>query len=224
MVTFDSPLPTGEDPTVDLIVALERRSQPGRWIPNTERHAWDPSHPEKHTELLTGGPDQLRRIRARAIRLAKGENKSTATPPLCSFNLEAFGLMFVEPGTNVTDALLALWENGAADLRLRLTPDPAGVSAPIKVADLQRAVDRLDRAARHLRTALNHNDDHARVRTELQKLWSDFVASDEGRASKAQLAAGIATGATLHVTGDGGISTAAGITLKNPRSYGDAQG
>ena len=68
--------------------------------PNTETEAWDPSDPEEHTRLLTtkSDPKALRVTRARAIRLAKAENKRTAVPPLCSFNLEAFGLMFVELG------------------------------------------------------------------------------------------------------------------------------
>ena len=43
-------------------------------------------------------PKALRVTRAGAIRLAKAENKRTAVPPLCSFNLEAFALMFVERG------------------------------------------------------------------------------------------------------------------------------
>lgn len=222
LIAFHRPLSTREDPTVDLIVALDRRDKPGLWIPNTEQRRWDPSDPEQHTKLLTAEPKQLRTTRARAIRLAKGENKSTATPPLCSFNLEALGLMFVKPGIGVARALLALWEDGAADLRQRPTPDPAHVSPPIKVADRQRAVERLERAARHLGAALDHDDDPQRVRKELAQLWPDFVASAAGRSSKAQLAAGITAGTALHVTGDGGMSTASGTTLKNPRSFGDA--
>jgi hypothetical protein len=95
------------------------------------------SDPEEHTRLLTtrADPKALRVTRARAIRLAKAENKRTAVPPLSSFNLEAFGLMFMERGMDEATALLALWEEGARDLRRRLTPDPAGVSQPIKVAD-----------------------------------------------------------------------------------------
>jgi hypothetical protein len=92
----NQPFSTGEDPTVDLIVGLERLGR-GLWIPNTEQHRWDPSHPEKHTQLLTAEPKSLRVTRARAIRLAKAENKRS-TSPLCSFNIEALALMFVEYG------------------------------------------------------------------------------------------------------------------------------
>ena len=124
-IRFGAPLPTGEDPTVDLVVGLERREAPGLWIPNTcEAERWDPSHPEMHTQLLTAKPKDLRVVRARAIRLAKAENKRTGKPPLCSFNLEALAWMFVEQGMTEPDALLALWTDGADDLQRRLTPVP----------------------------------------------------------------------------------------------------
>jgi hypothetical protein len=47
---FDGDLRT--DPSVNLIVALERRDAARLWIPNTERPGWDPSHPQRHTELF----------------------------------------------------------------------------------------------------------------------------------------------------------------------------
>lgn len=96
LITFHSPLSSGEDPSVDLVVCLDRRFADGLWIPNTDQHRWDPSDPEEHTRLLTDEPKSLRVIRARAIRLAKAENKREEKVPLCSFNLEAFGLMFVQ--------------------------------------------------------------------------------------------------------------------------------
>ena len=75
-ITFHDPLADGSDPTVDLIVALTRKDAEGLWIPNTEQERWDPSHPERHTELLADPSDPLREARALAIRLAKGENVS----------------------------------------------------------------------------------------------------------------------------------------------------
>ncbi len=220
LVSCNQPLSTGEDPTVDLVVGLDRRSADGLWIPNTEQHRWDPSDPEEHTRLLTAEPKALRVTRARAIRLAKAENKRDAEVPLCSFNLEAIGLMFVGPGQDVAAALLALWENGADDLRKRLTPDPAHVSPPIKVADRDFAIDRLEAAARSLRTALEHDYDISVVRAELRRLWPEFVASTDGGLSKAQILAEMKTGSSLHVTAVGGLSATAGVPLKNTRSYG----
>lgn len=221
LITFQSPLASGEDPSVDLVICLDRRFADGLWIPNTEQHRWDPSDPEEHTRLLTAEPKALRVTRARAIRLGKAENKRIEDVPLCSFNLEAFGLMFVHGGHDVPPALLAMWESGAADLRRRLTPDPAGVSAPIKVADVDYAIRRLDSAAGHLRAALEHDDDQHRVRTELKHLWPEFVSSTSGTLSKAQSLAKIAAGTTVNVTSSGGLSAAAGIPIKNTRSYGD---
>jgi len=156
--------------------------------------------------------------------LAKAENKRTAIPPLCSFNIEAFGLMFVEEDMDQPVALLALWENGARDLRRRLTPDPAHVSKPIKVADRERAVDRLENAARRLADALDRDDDEAAVRRSLQPLWPDFIAERSGEASKARTAAALRGGSRLGITTSGLLSASEGTPLtKQPRSFGDGQ-
>jgi hypothetical protein len=224
LITFHEPLAGGEDPTVDLVVGLERVDEPGLWIPNTETDDWDPSDPEEHTRLLTtrADPKVLRVTRARAIRLAKAENKRTAVPPLCSFNVEAFGLMFVEDGMDEPSALLGLWEEGARDLGRRLTPDPADVSGDIKVVDRQRAIDRLQFAADQLALALDHDDDEAEVRTALRPLWPDFIAERPGEASKARTAATLRRRSSLGISSTGVLTTSGGTTLaKQPRSFGD---
>ncbi|HEV2930225.1 MAG TPA: hypothetical protein VGW74_16155 [Propionibacteriaceae bacterium] len=226
LISFDEPLPGGEDPTVDLVVGLERVNKPGLWIPNTEAEDWDPSDPEAHTRLLTtrSDPKALRVTRARAIRLAKAENKRTGIPPLSSFNLEAFGLMFVEPGMDEPAALLALWEEGARDLRRHRTPDPAGVSQPIKVLDRPKAIERLEKAAGQLALALDHDDDDAKVRTALRPLWPDFIPERPGEASKARTAAALRRRSNLGITGTGVLTTSGGTTLaKRPRSFGDSR-
>lgn len=222
LVEFHQPFATSEDPTVDLIVALNRKDKPGLWIPNTENDDWDPSDPEKHTELFTSGDRSLLSARARAVRLAKAENKRAGSPPLCSFNVESFGWMFTESGMAVPAALTALWRKGAADLRARLTPDPAGVSAPIKVEDRDAAIRRLDYAAQQLEAALSDPWDEGWVRTQLAPLWPDFIASDGGT-SKARLAAAMKDQSYLGVTGGGLLSTlpAGSTALKHPRSFGD---
>lgn len=129
--------------------------------------------------------------------------------------------MFVNTPGDEPSALLAIWEDGAADLQRRLTPDPAGVSKPIKVADVDYAIRRLEQAAMHLRVALEHDDDVTRVRTELRHLWPEFIASAGNTSSQAEILAGLKTGATIGVTSTGGLSTSAGAPIKNPRSYGD---
>lgn len=220
LLEFQEPLPNGEDPTVDLVVGLERVGTPGLWIPNTERDQWDPSDPEGHTKLLTAQPKSLRVTRARAIRLAKAENKRVAEPLLCSFNLEALALMFVMLGVGVPGALMALWREGAADLRSRFTPDPAGVSAPIKCSDRYKAASRLDFAADRLESALSCDYDENRVRRELATLWPEFVADRATEATKARAIASLKSGAPLSVTKAGALSATTGFALKSPRAFG----
>jgi hypothetical protein len=136
--------------------------------------------------------------------------------------LEAFALMFVERGMDEPSALLALWEEGARDLRRRLTPDPAGVSKPIKVVDRPRAIERLEYAAGRLALALDHDDDEAKVRAALRPLWPDFIAEHPGEASKARTAAALRRHSSLGIIGTGVLSTSGGTTLaKRPRSFGD---
>ena len=224
LIKFHAPLPGGEDPTVDLVLTLDRRDQPGLWIPNTIRNGWDPSDPEEHTRLLTAPPVSLRLTRQHAIRLAKAENKRELRVPLCSFNIEAFGLMFIAAGLDDAQALLALWSGGAADLRRRLTPDPAGVSAPIKVADRDYAVTRLDFAAGHLRAALDRDWDEEHVRSHLYQLWPEFIPARPGAATKARVVAASRSTKTPLYYGAAGLMTtpsagSAGIVTA-VRSYG----
>jgi hypothetical protein len=75
---------------------------------------------------------------------------------MCSFNVEAFGLAAVTQGMTLTSALFAIFDHGANSLSEGLTPDPAGVSKPIKLL-LERTtvVARLERARGALQTAID---------------------------------------------------------------------
>jgi hypothetical protein len=221
LITFNEPLPSGEDPTVDLVMALERFEAPGLWIPNTDIDDWNPSHPERHTELLTADPKALRVVRARAIRLGKAENKRTPTPPICSFNVAAFGLMFVTSGMTEVEALLAMWKGGAADLAHRLTPDPAEVSPPIKVLDREVAVGRLSYAAQRLEAALTRDFDERWVREQLAPLWPEFISTRPGEATRARMVAASRARSGVSITSAGVLSTSTGTLLKQPRSFGE---
>lgn len=226
LLTFNEPLPGGGDPTVDIVVGLDRADMPGLWIPNTDANRWDPSHPEKHTELLTAAPASLRLVRQHAIRLAKAENKRIPKPLLCSFNIEALGWMFVTPGMNDAQALLALWREGADDLERRLTPDPAGVSAAIKVADRAKAVENLRFAATRLQSALDHDDNAEWVREALAQIFPDFVPPTLNAMSKAQLVAASRNPSATTTPPRFGHGGALGLTGAAPvntsvRSFGD---
>ena len=140
-VSFNEPLDDGTDPSVDLIVALTRKNGRGLWIPNVETKDWDASDPEYHTKVLTDDPADLRRVRAKVIRLAKGWNTQFAEPGLCSFNIEALALNCINEEHGVPDGLAELFRYAASDLKKRLTPDPAGVSKPIKLPTDRDAVE-----------------------------------------------------------------------------------
>jgi len=225
LIRVNEPLPNGQDPTIDLVLALDRRGKPGLWIPNTHNDTWDASHPEEHTGLLTADPCDLRLVRQHAIRLGKAENKREEDVPLCSFNLEAFGLMFVTRHRNDAEALLVLWTDGAADLRRRLTPDPAGVSKPINVEDVAYAVMRLEFAAGHLQAALDRDWDEEHVRSHLYELWPEFVSSYPGAETKARLVAASRNPASSVYYSGAGLSTAtvagAATVATSVRSYGE---
>ena len=175
-VTYHEPLSDDTDPQVDLIVALTRKEAPGLWIPNTQADRWDPSHPECHTSLLTAEPRSLRQKRAHVIRLAKGENGERSEKALCSFNLEALALLYVEERTGLGVALAQFFEDAAADLNRRLTRDPAGVSPPIKtLLNRKTAVGRLRRAGELVREALDSDSDECSVRAALSKVFPSYV-------------------------------------------------
>ena len=118
-------------------------------------------------------------------------------------------------------ALQTLWARGADDLKRRLTPDPAGVSPPIKVTDRQTAADRLRMAAHILAMALAVDDDERLARKRLARLWPDFIAVEPGGTTKARTAARLRSRSEMSITPAGMLSTGAGQQLKSVRSFGD---
>jgi hypothetical protein len=134
LLQFDGNLQT--DPSVDLVVALERRESPGLWIPNTARPGWDPSHPQRHTELFVATKDSLRVHRARVVRLAKVAVKNDGEfKVMCSFNVEALALELVTDTAPIAPALADFLIASSVEIAATLTDDPAHVSGPIKLPD-----------------------------------------------------------------------------------------
>lgn len=174
--TFGAPI-DGQDPTVDIVVALTRRDGNGLCIPNLKKGTWEASDPEEHSRLLNAEPRALRSTRRKVIRLLKVWNKQYDTPALSSFHLSMLALEFVKPGVNVASALLAVLDGAAARMDKHLpTPDPAGVSANIRLlSDWATAERRLRLAAGHLRKALVNDSDEDIVRTELSKVFWKYV-------------------------------------------------
>lgn len=206
-------------PSVDLIVALTRKDAPGLWIPNLKTAGWDASHPEKHTELLAAEPKALRVTRARAIRLLKAWNKQPVNPGLCSFNIEALALTAVSAGMGVPEALHAVADHGAIDLAKRLTPDPAGVSPPIKVLlarDL--VVKRLTALATSVAKAMESDDDDE-VQDLLASAFPDYI-DPASPTSLSMISSSLRSGNDGLKYTAAGLTAAAGAHVKTTRSFG----
>lgn len=216
-VRYHEPLQSEADPSVDLIVALDRIDELGLWIPNKEQNRWDPSHPERHTALLTNGPKSLWQKRAQVIRLAKGENSEHNPKTLCSFNLEALALIYVRKEKPLGSMLADLFFGGATDLGERLTPDPAGVSPPIKVNDRIVAARRLQRAGECVQDALDSDDDECAVRNALHKIFPTYV--DPCEAGDENMRAALRGGGKGFTVG-GGLATGSQHRQRSVRAYG----
>ncbi|HZN74181.1 MAG TPA: hypothetical protein VFC00_21135 [Micromonosporaceae bacterium] len=180
---FNAPV-DGQDPTVDLVVALTRRDGDGLWIPNLEKGRWEPSHPEGHVALFNANPPALRQTRRIVTRLLKAWNKQYSTPGLSSFHLSVLAWEFVTAGMGVPAALHAVLDRAATRIsRGYATPDPAGVSAPLKLL-LDRAVvaTRLRKAADAVGEAIEHDTDKKAVQAALSRVFWKYVDDPNGGA------------------------------------------
>jgi hypothetical protein len=217
---FHEPFESGEDPSVDLVVALTKAEGDGRWIPNTEAEDWDPSDPEEHTRLLTDLDRRHRVHRARVIRLGKAAIKQDETPVISSFNIEALALEHVDCEGTIAESLRDLLLDGADSLEAGLTEDPAGVSDPIKPPDgisHATAVARLRQFGEAVAKAIDA-DNLSDAEDALRDVFPDYIDSGAGARTlgdalrnkrKREAAAAFAIGATEPV-------------LKPTRSFGDA--
>lgn len=216
---FGQPL-KGQDPTVDMVVSMERRDGAGLWIPHLEKRRWDASHPEEHVRLLNAEPVSLRRLRRRVIRLLKAWNKQYGEPALSSFHLSVLALMYVESGTSVGVALKTVFEKATKHLETGAnTKDPAQVSQPIRLL-LSRsvAVDRLGKAAEQLSRALDNDDSERAVRAALSRVFWKYVDAPAGDAlpGKMRTIQGAATVSPLLL----GLTAAAPAVAATRRAYG----
>lgn len=221
LVEFAEPIDDEQDPSVDLIVALTRAEEDGRWIPNIEDERWDASDPEKHTDLLIGPDKDTRVHRARVIRLAKAAVKQDDLPVVSSFNLEALALDLLDGDGTIAESLRTLLLEGADDLADGDTPDPAGVSDPIKLPDgisRDEAVSRLRGFGEAVDKAICNQADDAVVRAELAKLFPDFVELEPS--DKRRLADALKTGDSPKIGRAFGAGAAA---LPSTRAYGGSR-
>ncbi len=178
-IYFGEPV-EGQDPTVDLVIALTRRESEGLWIPNLKKDTWEASDPERHAVLFNGGALAVRRTRRQVIRLAKAWNRQFSDPAFCSFHLSALALESVQGGLGLPAALGQFFADAASSLRRGNTADPAGVSPPIRLrVNRDAAIARLDKAAEAVTRALEHDDDLPAVQASLAIVFWDYSESPE---------------------------------------------
>ncbi|MFI6396261.1 hypothetical protein [Nonomuraea sp. NPDC050540] len=167
----------GQDPTVDMVVALTRKDGEGLWIPNLHTNKWEASHPELHVELFTSGAESLRRTRRRVIRLLKAWNKQYNQPGFSSHNLSVWAWEFVEPSMGMAVALSAVFSEAASRVEHGATTiDPAKVSKNVRLLiPRETAARRLRKAANGLSAALERDDDIDVVLSALSGVYWNYL-------------------------------------------------
>lgn len=227
VVEFHEPLATGEDPTVDLVVALNRVEDDALWIPNLDRNRWDASDPEEHVVLFTTGSDRLRETRRHVVRIAKAQIKQFAEPAVCSFNIAALAWECIKFGEQIDMALYRFYDYAATEVSKRLTADPAGVSPAIKIEDRDIAVKRFRKTADGIELAIDAGDDDDKVREVLAQFGLFWKLIDPPAGSSSAIQGAIAAGAALSITPAGSVITGPSTSsciIKPTRSYGSKYG
>lgn len=167
LVSFGSPVTrTEKDFTADVIIAIDNPGGAGLYIPRYD--TWDRSHPEMHTALVRDAVRRSDVAYARVVRLLKHWARRH-DKPLCSWHIKALALGCLTRPTSQLAGLLTWFDHAIADLRVRDTPDPAGVAAPIRPAIPRgQLVDKLTKARDQLAYAI-----------ELEQAGYDVLARDE---------------------------------------------
>jgi len=218
MVYFGCPI-NDQNPTVDIVVALTRKNDPGLWIPNLKTGKWDPSHPQHHVDLLNSGTTSYKRIRRQVIRLAKAWNNQFDRPGVSSFLLSVWALEFIEPGMGVAAGLHALFDGAATRLEANLaTPDPAEVSQDLELElPRKQVLSRMRSAAEALQEAISNKSDPATVRDALARMYWKYVSSPQQTALANSAAA---LSARKPITTDTLGLKAKPVIIPPTRSYG----
>lgn len=131
-INFMEPIQDGADNfTADLIVAI-RKDAGGLWIPNLDNDSWEPSHPERHVELIVDRNRSTDSQFSRIMRLAKHANAHHGKT-IVSFNVVVLGLEAITKKESLPEGLALFLRHAADSLDAGLTQDPAGISGSINV-------------------------------------------------------------------------------------------
>lgn len=231
LVKFNEPLASGEDPPVELIVALNRKAG-ALWIPDLTRDGWDAADPIAHHRLINEDPKKSLRVRrARIMRLVKHWNKKYAAPAFSSFHLQALALEAVddtEVGCQLRTSLERFFARAAESLGDAMTEDPAGVSGAFHLengADRDIAVQRLEDAAAAIAAANANPENDETVRTELEKVFHPDTVEDAEDAREANALAGGNRSITVSAAGTVGarVQPRQPAATKRPAAWSRAE-
>lgn len=139
--------------TADVIVALDFTEGVGVLIPNLQRDGWDRSDPIRHSAMIRQANSVTDSSFNAVVRIIKQWNR-TAGQPLSSWNIKALALSCILRPAPLLEGVYAFFFHARNSLRSGLTPDPAGIGAPIGLemrkaevlARLDDACEVLDRA------------------------------------------------------------------------------
>ncbi len=153
---FREPLPDGQDPTVDLVIGLNRKDEPGIWIPNLDDDNWDASDPAKHTEMVKERRRSTNHISSKVVRALKLFSKQWDQELLTSFHWTALMLEAYPKQKPLIEGVIDTLNHAVAALENGGTDDPAGVSGLIHLPtgrERSVVISRIRNAASNLQQA-----------------------------------------------------------------------
>ena len=225
-INFMEPIqPGGDNFTADLIVAI-RRDEGGLYIPDLDNDTWDPSHPERHVELIVARNKKTDSQFARILRLAKHANAHHGKT-IVSFNVAVLGLEAITEKVSLPEGLALFLRHAADSLGKGLTEDPAGISGPIKVNVSRRkdAAKKFKGLAELAEQALEFDAEGqtAQAQRNWSKVLPGAIDPPKDEDLEAELAAGVRKGNGWMYSGAGGLSVSTKFRQDIPsaRSFGD---
>jgi hypothetical protein len=178
---FRQPLEDGQDPTVDLVIGLNRKDQPGIWIPNLDDDDWDASDPGRHTELVRARRRSTGHASSKVVRTLKLFSKQWSNELLASFHWTALMLEAYPVRKTVIQGVIDVFNHAADSLEQDDTDDPAGVSGPISMPagrDRSVVVSRIRNAGTNLEKALQVEGDNEAALDEVLELFGNVFTKE----------------------------------------------
>lgn len=191
---FRDPLPDDQDPTVDLIIGLDRKDQPGIWIPNLDDNSWDPSHPGKHSEMVKARRQSTGHTSSKVVRALKLFSKQWEKELLFSFHWTAMMLESYPTRKPLIEGVIDVLNHAADSLEEGDTDDPAGVSRPINIPsyrDRDVVISRIRNAATNLEEARQVDGDDEAALDEVLVIFGNVFSKADASTALEQAAVAV---------------------------------